>query len=139
MTAEECAELLGVSVKTIRKYCRDGSLPAIRDMSDPTHSYEIHERDFMVFCEEQLSAKNWRQINRAGKRSKLDEAPQRPLTIDESRGYLGLSYSTIRTYCQKGLIRAQKVKRQWMISHQAIREYLALNRRPGNPNWKKVR
>ncbi len=59
--------------------------------------------------------------------SKLEEL----ITIREAAEISGLSQSHLRLLIRKGEIWGQKKGRDWFTTAQAVREYLARDRRPG--------
>lgn len=56
--------------------------------------------------------------------SSLDGLPYM-LTIEMVAGLTGLNYETIKRHCQKGIIKANKIGREWRITQD---EFLNLGR-----------
>ena len=53
------------------------------------------------------------------------------ITLQEAAKLSGLSYSHLRRLARQGDIWAKKLGNTWFTTEQAVREYLARNRRPG--------
>ncbi len=58
---------------------------------------------------------------------KLDEL----LSLEEAAELSGLSSRHLRNLASKGEIWAKKLGRNWFTTEQAVKEYLARDRRPG--------
>jgi len=70
------------------------------------------------------------QVDDKGKsdnQPRLDEL----ITLREAAELSGLSHSHLRLLIRKGDIWGQKKGRDWFTTAQAVREYLARDRRPG--------
>lgn len=53
------------------------------------------------------------------------------ITLKEAAALCGLSHDHLRRLAGHGELWAQKVGRDWLTTEQAVRDYLAQNRRPG--------
>ncbi len=53
--------------------------------------------------------------------SSLDGLPYM-LTLEMVAGLTGFNYETVKKYCQKGIIKARKIGREWRISQDDFLE-----------------
>lgn len=53
------------------------------------------------------------------------------ITLKEAAERSGLSYSHIRYLARTGKLDARKLGRDWFTTEQAVKEYVARDRRPG--------
>ena len=53
------------------------------------------------------------------------------ISLKEAAELSGLSYSHIRYLARNGELSAKKLGRDWFTTEQAVKEYLARDRRPG--------
>lgn len=60
-----------------------------------------------------------------------DEAAQKLISLAEAAELSGLSSGHLRLLVRRGKIWGTKIGRDWVTTEQAVREYLATDRRPG--------
>jgi len=64
--------------------------------------------------------------------------PEELISIDKAAKLSGLSSGHLRLLISRGDVWGIKVARNWVTTEQAVREYLARNRKPGpKPSTKK--
>jgi excisionase family DNA binding protein len=60
-----------------------------------------------------------------------DEAAHQLITLAEAAELSGLSHSHLRLLVRRGMIWGKKFGRDWLTTEAAVKEYLAMERRPG--------
>lgn len=64
-------------------------------------------------------------------RGSPEDTAKRFISLAEAAELFGLSHSHLRKLAREGKIRAQQVGHYWVTTEEAVREYLAQDRRPG--------
>ena len=70
-------------------------------------------------------------MSETGKESTIQPGLDDLLSLNEAAELSGLSASHLRLLVRQGEIWGRKLGRNWVTSEQAVREYLARDRRPG--------
>ena len=64
-------------------------------------------------------------------RGSVENPAARLISLSEAAELFGLSHSHLRKLAREGKLRAQQVGRYWVTTEEAVKEYLAQDRRPG--------
>lgn len=60
-----------------------------------------------------------------------EEAAQQLISLAKAAELSGLSHSHLRLLIRRGMIWGKKIGRDWLTTEEAVKEYLAKERRPG--------
>ena len=61
----------------------------------------------------------------------VDETAGRQISLAEAAELFGMSHSHLRKLAREGKIRGKRIGSYWVTTEEAVREYLAQDRRPG--------